>query len=320
MAPRRREGRTIGLTLAYEGTAFAGWQRQPDRRTVQEVVELALESIDERPVAVVGAGRTDAGVHALGQVASATVRTALSPDVLQRALNARLPDDVRAVSVCDMPAGFDARHDARAKTYHYALATGPPPSPFVRRLVWHVPRRLDVGAMQAAAGRLVGEHDFAAFQSAGSDVETSVRRLLRSAIVESPPRTTRGRLGAADDPACDESRLLHYRVTGTGFLRHMVRTIVGTLVEIGSGRRPPDDVIRILESRDRRRAGATAPPHGLTLMRVHYWTAASAAGGSLGSRLAGGAARSRAPGTASLGSAGESRFAREDRRTLPRPL
>jgi tRNA pseudouridine38-40 synthase len=270
MSPRGGEGRTIGLTLAYEGTAFAGWQRQPDRRTVQEVVELALESIDERPVSVVGAGRTDAGVHALGQVASARLRTALPPDVLRRALNARLPDDVRVVAVRDMPAGFDARHDARAKTYRYALATGPPPSPFVRRLVWHVSRRLDIGAMQAAARLLVGEHDFAAFQSAGSDVETSVRRLLRSALVESPPRLPSGGMVAADDDAGDGFRLLHYRVTGTGFLRHMVRTIVGTLVEIGSGRWPPEEMARILESGDRRRAGATAPPHGLILMRVHY--------------------------------------------------
>jgi tRNA pseudouridine38-40 synthase len=250
----RAGSRTVALTLAYEGTAFAGWQRQPGERTVQQVVEEALSTIEERPVAVVAAGRTDAGVHARGQVVSATVLNRLPPAVLTRALNVRLPEDVRVVSVADARPGFDARRDARAKVYHYTIALGADPGPFVRRVVWHVPQRLDVPAMRQAAAMLAGEHDFAAFQASGGDVLTSVRRLFRSELIETagPPR------------------LLRYRVAGTGFLRHMVRNIVGTLVDIGKHRWPAEEMADILRSRSRQRAGATAPPHGLVLVRVIY--------------------------------------------------
>jgi tRNA pseudouridine38-40 synthase len=246
--------RTVSLTLAYEGTAFAGWQRQPERRTVQAVVEEVLAAIDERPVTAVAAGRTDAGVHALGQVVSARVRNRLPPDVLARAINVRLPEDVRVVSVADAAPGFDARRDARAKVYRYSIALGSDPGPFVRRVVWHIPHRLNVAAMQDAAALLVGEHDFAAFQAAGGDVRTSVRALSESALLDDPGRP----------------RYLRYQVTGTGFLRHMVRNIVGTLVEIGKHRWPPDAIADILASRSRHRAGATAPAHGLVLVRVLY--------------------------------------------------
>jgi tRNA pseudouridine38-40 synthase len=247
-------GRTVALTLAYEGTAFAGWQRQTDARTIQAVVEEVLAVIDERPVTAVAAGRTDAGVHAVGQVVSARLRTELSPEVLARAINVRLPEDVRLVAVRDVPSGFDARRDARAKTYRYTIALGADPGPFVRRVVWHIPQPLDVAAMQAAAGLLVGSHDFAAFQAAGGDVKTSVRQLSESALL--------------DDPG--PPRYLRYQVTGNGFLRHMVRNIVGTLVDIGKHRWPPDALVDILASRSRQRAGATAPAHGLVLVAVHY--------------------------------------------------
>jgi tRNA pseudouridine38-40 synthase len=250
--PARR--RTLALTLAYEGTAFAGWQRQPGLRTVQAVIEEALAAIEERPVTLVAAGRTDAGVHARAQVASADVVNGLAPAVLLRALNVRLPDDVRVVAVADAPPGFDARRAATAKRYQYTIAVGADPGPFVRRLVWHVPQRLDTTAMAAAAAMLVGEHDFAAFQASGGDVRTSVRRLLVSRLVEQ-----------AGTP-----RYLRYQVTGTGFLRHMVRNIVGTLVDIGKGRWPPEEMAAILASRTRRRAGRTAPAQGLVLERVIY--------------------------------------------------
>jgi tRNA pseudouridine38-40 synthase len=246
--------RTLSLTLAYEGTAFAGWQRQADARSVQGVVEDALAAIDQRPVTLVAAGRTDAGVHARGQVASADVVNQLVPSVLVRALNVRLPDDVRVVSVADARPGFDARREARAKVYQYTLALGADPGPFVRRVVWHVPQPLDVASMSRAAAALVGEHDFAAFQAAGGDVRTSVRRLLVSRVVDAP----------------GTPRYLRYQVIGTGFLRHMVRNIVGTLVDIGKGRWAADEMEAILASRTRGRAGMTAPASGLVLERVIY--------------------------------------------------
>lgn len=254
MGDGRSPTRTLALTLAYEGTEFAGWQRQPGARTVQEALETALSAIEETPVGVVAAGRTDAGVHARGQVVSVDVRNRLPAATLQRALNVRLPGDVRVTGVAEKPAGFNARRDARSKVYRYTLLLDPSPSPFVRRIVWAIPPRLDLEAMHQAAALLVGEHDFAAFQAAGGDVRTSVRRVLRSRL----------RM-ASGEPA-----FLHYDVEGTGFLRHMVRNIVGTLVDIGRGRWPPGYMCELLASCDRRRAGATAPPEGLVLMRVRY--------------------------------------------------
>lgn len=254
MTEGRQPTRTLALTVAYEGTAFAGWQRQPDARTVQEVLESALAIIEGQPVGVVAAGRTDAGVHALAQVVSVDVANQLPPATLRRALNVRLPGDVRVTQVTRKPSGFNARRDARSKAYRYTLLLDPSPSPFVRRVVWAIPPRLDLAAMQRAAALLVGEHDFAAFQAAGGDVRTSVRRVLRSRLREVP-----------GDPG-----YVHYDIEGTGFLRHMVRNIVGTLVDIGRGRWPAEYIGELLASRDRRRAGATAPPEGLVLVRVRY--------------------------------------------------
>lgn len=254
MTEGRQPTRTLALTVAYEGSAFAGWQRQPDARTVQEVLESALATIEGQPVGVVAAGRTDAGVHALAQVVSVDVANQLPPATLRRALNVRLPGDVRVTHVTGKPSGFNARRDARSKAYRYTLLLDPSPSPFVRRVVWAIPPRLDLAAMQRAAALLVGEHDFAAFQAAGGDVRTSVRRVLRSRL-----RVVPGGPG-----------YVHYDIEGTGFLRHMVRNIVGTLVDIGRGRWPADYIGELLLSRDRRRAGATAPPDGLVLVRVRY--------------------------------------------------
>jgi len=246
--------RTIALTLAYEGTGFAGWQRQPGERTVQAILEDVLAVIDEQSVTAIAAGRTDAGVHALGQVVSAEVRNDLPPEVLFRAINVRLPEDVRVLSVTDAPRGFDARRDARAKVYRYTMALGPAPGPFVRRVVWHIPQQLSLAAMQTAAAALVGEHDFAAFQAAGGDLRSSVRRLSESVLIDEPGRP----------------HYLRYQVTGSGFLRHMVRNIVGTLVDIGKHRWPPEEIAAIVASRSRQRAGATAPPQGLVLVKVLY--------------------------------------------------
>ena len=249
--------RTLKLTLSYDGTRLVGWQRQAAGDSVQGVLEDALARFEGGPVTVHGAGRTDAGVHALGQVASVEVTFAHDAGMLARALNAQLPEDVRVLAVEDAAPGFHARFDARSKTYRYCIGNGPVASPFERAFVWHVPQPLDLDAMRQAAACLLGRHDFSAFRSIGTEVPDAVRTLHASAIVETA--------GAGDG-----GRLLTYEVTGDGFLRHMVRAIVGTLVEVGRGWRDPAQMDALLQSRDRARAGATAPPHGLFLVRVVY--------------------------------------------------
>jgi len=249
--------RTLKLTLSYDGTRLVGWQRQAAGDSVQGVLEDALARFEGGPVTVHGAGRTDAGVHALGQVASVQVTLAHDAATLARALNAQLPEDVRVLAVEDAAPGFHARFDARSKTYRYCIRNGPVASPFERAFVWHVPQPLDLDAMRQAAACLLGRHDFSAFRSIGTEVPDAVRTLHASAIVETA--------GAGDG-----GRLLTYEVTGDGFLRHMVRAIVGTLVEVGRGWRDPAQMDALLQSRDRARAGATAPPHGLFLVRVVY--------------------------------------------------
>jgi tRNA pseudouridine38-40 synthase len=244
------------LTLAYDGTDFVGWQRQASGRSVQAFLEDALSQIEGAPVTVVGAGRTDAGVHALGQVASVSLTHALSAPVLRRALNATLPPDLRVVALEPVPPDFNARFAARTKTYRYRMICGEFISPFDRKFAWHLPVSLDLNQMTRAAAHLEGRHDFAAFQSAGSDVTTTERTVLASQVTM-----------AAKTAEIEEIR---YEVTGDGFLRHMVRALVGTLVEVGAGRLQPEDLQQILLSRDRHRAGPTAPAHGLFLMAVSY--------------------------------------------------
>ena len=233
-----------------------GWQRQAEGHSVQGVLEDALARFEGRPVTVHGAGRTDAGVHALGQVASVQVTLAHDVATLVRALNAQLPEDVRVLSVHEAAPGFHARFSARSKSYRYCIRNGAIASPFERAFVWHVPQPLDVAAMRQAAASLLGRHDFASFRSIGTEVPDAVRTLTVSALTE-----TR---------ASDTDALLTYDVTGDGFLRHMVRAIVGTLVEVGRGWRDPAQMDALLQAKDRARAGATAPPQGLFLMRVDY--------------------------------------------------
>lgn len=257
--------RVLKLTLAYDGTAYVGWQRQAEGTSIQGLLETILADIDGAPVAVAGAGRTDAGVHALGQVASASVRTALDVETLRRAMNARLPLDVRVLAVDECPAGFHARFSARGKRYRYLMATGPVISPFASRYVWHVPGRLDRAAMQQAAATLVGTHDFGAFQSAGSSVPHAVRT-LGEAVVSEVTGTPPSPLGGDVAPG---GCLIALEVEADGFLRHMVRAIAGTLADVGGGRRDPD-LRALLDSADRASSGPTAPAHGLWLVRVLY--------------------------------------------------
>lgn len=246
--------RTLKLTVQYDGTDYVGWQRQPNGTSIQALIEDALEPIEGSRVTVHGAGRTDAGVHALGQVASVTMQASLDTFTLARALNAVLPQDVRIVGAEVAPAGFHARFSAVTKTYEYRIVNAPLVSPFIHRYAWHVVQPLAIEPMREAAAALVGLHDFAAFQAAGSHVDSTERLIERLEWEDG---------GGYDLP-------LVMRISGDGFLRHMVRNIVGTLVEVGTGRWPAPCVAEILASGDRTLAGPTAPARGLFLVRVDY--------------------------------------------------
>jgi tRNA pseudouridine38-40 synthase len=243
----------LRLTVEYEGTAYQGWQLQPGGPTVQEVLERALATALREPVRVRGAGRTDAGVHACGQVAAVRV-SRVPEDIgrLLRSLNALTPDDVAVRDIAVVDDAFDPRRHARSRLSEYRILNAPAPSPFWRRWAWHLTRPLDVPAMDVAAATLAGEHDFAAFQGADAEpVRSTVRRVLESRVSATPP-------------------LVVYRIEATAFLKHMVRNIAGTLVEIGLGERAPTALGELLSGRDRTKAGATAPAHGLTLVAVRY--------------------------------------------------
>ena len=276
--------RVLKLTPAYDGTRFVGWQRQADGESIQGLLEDALARFEGAPVTVHGAGRTDAGVHALGQVASASVTFTHPTATIVRALNAQLPEDIRVLDVADAAPDFHARFSARSKTYRYHIRAGASGDPFTRAFVWQLAESLDVSAMRAAAAALVGRHDFAAFQSVGTDVASTVRTIFRSEFrdtaadssavraceplvtFEYSPQERSERPERAERP----ERLFVYEVTADGFLRHMVRAIVGTLVEIGRGRKSADSMAQLIGHGTRAQAGATAPPHGLFLVSVDY--------------------------------------------------
>lgn len=261
------------LTIAYDGTTFVGWQRQASGVSVQGLLEDAIEPLAGRSVTVVGAGRTDAGVHALGQVASVSLDAPVDADTVRRATNARLPPAVRVLSCEPAADRFHARFDARSKRYRYRVTNAAVQSSFERMYAWHVPSSppLDVPAMNAAAKLLEGEHDFTAFRTAGGDTLTSVRRIYSSRVVRDRDPWDGNELAPLGvDPSGAEASLIRYEVWGNGFLRHMVRAIVGSLVEVGRGARDPDWFTALLNGRDRALAGRTAPPTGLFLTRVHY--------------------------------------------------
>ena len=247
------------ITVAYDGAPFAGWQRQTNGTSIQGLIEDALRELDDRDVTLNGAGRTDAGVHAIGQVASFTLVRDASPEVIVRSLNAKLPPEIRILSAAEVPASFHARFDPSSKTYRYRIWHADVLNPFERAYAWHIFGPLDIDAMAAAARLVEGCHDFAAFQTVGGTSGKTERVITFS------------RLTATDQ------QLVTYEITGNGFLRHMVRAIVGTLVEVGRGRQRPDWMREVIASRDRMQAGKTAPAHGLFLVRVDYGVIQSSA-------------------------------------------
>jgi tRNA pseudouridine38-40 synthase len=290
------------LTLAYDGTDFHGWQRQRDRRTVQGELERAWHEITGESARITGASRTDSGVHAAGQVASVESAMRLTPDALLSGLNAKLPLDAAVRRIELAPAGFHATHDAKRKRYRYSFYNDHRRPVFFRRNAWHVPSTLDIAAMHSAAQALVGTHDFASFQSAGSERESTVRTIfeavvwrraeqgrggadpssshleLRRGVRTAPSTHARRRADSSADlgvtssqlDSTEDGALIHFDVEGDGFLYNMVRALAGTLLEVGRGRRDADWIAQVIDARNRSAAGQTAPPHGLTLLWVAY--------------------------------------------------
>lgn len=244
----------LKLTLAYVGSGYSGWQRQPDKPTVQGLLESAAARTAGRIVAVTGAGRTDAGVHAAGQAAHLDADEGLSPQEWLQALNARLPQDIRVLACTVVDPGFSARYSATRKTYRYCIDDQAVASPFLAPFAWHVSQRLDDDAMRRAAAHLIGPVDQSAFATR-SDKEQTIRPI--------------------DAVVIDRDRLLGITVIGRSFLRYAVRGMVGTLVEVGRGRRDPDSLRELVTAGDRSAAGATAPAHGLCLVRIDYDDAAA---------------------------------------------
>jgi tRNA pseudouridine38-40 synthase len=246
--------RNIRLLLEYDGTAYEGWQSQPNGRTIQDVLEAALTALVKHPLRVTASGRTDAGVHALGQVANFHTDCRAPLKAFVRGTNALLPPDISVRRADEVSPDFDSRRSARGKTYRYRIFNAPTPSALTRRSNWWICGALDDEAMVRAAALLVGTHDFEAFRSSGCDAPHAVREIRSLEVKRHGP----------------DGELLDIEVTGNGFLRNMVRIIAGTLAEVGRGRRGVDDIAALLASGDRDKAGITAPAQGLTLLRVYY--------------------------------------------------
>lgn len=242
---------TFKLTLEYDGMAYAGWQRQPDQPTIQAAVERALAQIIQRPVAAVAAGRTDAGVHALGQVVSFRSDKLLAPQEWARALNGLLPPDISVRDTEVMDEKFHARYSAREKVYEYRILNQRTRPALDRLRSWHIPKPLNILSIREAIHPLVGRHDFSSFQGSPTDNQNPTCHLLSLDVLQEGPS-------------------IRVIVRADRFLKHMVRSIVGTLVEIGHLKRDPSSMKQVLEARDRRVAGKTAPPRGLYLVKVLY--------------------------------------------------
>jgi tRNA pseudouridine38-40 synthase len=242
---------TVKLIVEYDGTRYAGWQRQPDQPTIQEAIETAIRQLTQVSLSVVAAGRTDAGVHALGQVVSFRIEKHWSAHEWVKGMNARLPDDIAVRSASLMLEDFHARYAAKGKLYQYRILNRPERPALERAYVWHVYKPLALEPMREAAAFLVGPHDFSSFEGTLSDNEDPICRLERLAITH-------------------HDHFVLIEAYADRFLKHMVRNIVGTLVEVGTGNRRATSLQEVLSVKDRTKAGRTAPPQGLFLMRVDY--------------------------------------------------
>lgn len=254
--------RKIKLILEYDGTAYHGWQIQKKGETLQSILEDRIAKITGEQARLISASRTDAGVHASGQVAAFRTESRLDPQTIKRALNAVLPQDIRVLDASEADGSFNPRDDAAKKSYFYIIANQRISSAFLYRYSWLVQQQLELKSMKDAAQVLIGRHDFSSFMGTGSSIKDPVREIFSLSIdkLEKIEFIT----------ASIKGNFIKIRIEANGFLRHMVRNIVGTLIEIGRGRIPGDRMKEILESRDRRLAGPTAPPNGLSLERIVY--------------------------------------------------
>jgi tRNA pseudouridine38-40 synthase len=243
--------RNIVFTIAYDGTNYHGWQCQPNALTIQEILNRTVEKILDSPVKIHAAGRTDAGVHAMGQVVSFHTENPIELRSLVRGLNSLLPRDIRVKNAREEVVTFHARYSAKEKTYAYCILNTPYGSPFLERYTWHIHHALNVAAMNDAARVVIGEHDFSAFKKKDEIYNNPVREIVRAGVKR-------------------KGDLIYFIVEARGFLRYMVRNIVGTLVLVGSGKITADEFSAILESKEREKAGPTAPARGLFLRKIKY--------------------------------------------------
>ncbi|PNT91234.1 tRNA pseudouridine(38-40) synthase TruA [Clostridium thermosuccinogenes] len=254
--------RNIKLTIEYDGTNYHGWQSQTNAVTVQDVVKRAIESLTGEDCDLVGSSRTDVGVHALGQVANFHTNSGIPGEKFAYALNNLLPEDIVIRESEDVSPDFHARFSSKGKKYRYLIYNSRKPSALLRNRAALVHLPLDIEAMQKALPYFLGRHDFSAFRASGSDTKTSERTITGISISENS--------NALPGPCSKESKLIELEVSGDGFLYNMVRIIAGTLIYVGNGKIKYDDIPAIIESRDRRRAGQTAPAHGLYLVEVYF--------------------------------------------------
>lgn len=240
------------IIIEYDGSNYHGWQRQKDDRTIQQEIENALSTMTARQVFLNGSGRTDTGVHAFGQVANFLCETGLSAPVFQKGLNSILPDDIVIKDCRLVGEEFHARYDVKSKIYHYQILSRKVPSAIGRQYAWFIRRKLDAASMRTAISHIIGSHDFKSFEAAGSPRTHTTRNIMSADLIE------------------HKDGSLIFKIEADGFLRYMVRNIVGTLVDVGLGKITPAKFNDILASKNRSNAGATAPAHGLFLMEVKY--------------------------------------------------